>query len=208
MLPHKQKSKAVWITRLNPPGDRLELTASRYVHSYLRLPKGQYGPQKSTMGRSCKTRLNSPRAAWNWPLACKVHSQVQDQRSHQVQYSIHTTLSLLSLLPCCFYQQIYVAWIQTYICSLNAHMLYLLYGRLKIFSVGMAHSVYLLGCGIQDRGYVGRFQEVLSIFSSPKYPDRPWAHLASLEMGENYRFYGGNAAGAWSQTLASFKYRG
>jgi hypothetical protein len=95
-------------------------------------------------------------------------------------------LSRLSLLPCCFYPQIYIPWIQTYvyICSFNTHTLYLLYGCLKIISAWLAHSVYLLGCGLQDQGYVGRFQEVLIILCSPKYPDRLWAYPTSLEIGD------------------------
>lgn len=55
------------------------------------------------------------------------------------------------MFPCCDSPQIYIPGIQTYICSFNAYNLYLLYRYLKIFSDGMTYSVYLLGCGIQDR---------------------------------------------------------
>jgi len=102
-----------------------------------------------------------------------------------VQYNLHEKLSRISLLPCCDSTQIYIPWIQTYINYFNAHMLYLLYRCLKTLSVGMAHSVYLLGCGLRNRACVDRFQEILRIFSSPKYPDCLWARTASLKLVTN-----------------------
>jgi hypothetical protein len=85
MPPQEQSSKAVW-TRPNTPGDRLEQTASRYFHSYLWSPKGEYCPQQGTVGWSCKTGFNSLRAFLSWRLPGKFHIRVQDQRSHEVQF--------------------------------------------------------------------------------------------------------------------------
>jgi hypothetical protein len=110
---------------------------------------------------------------------------MQDQRSHPVQHSLHEKLSRISLLPCCDSTRIYISWIQTYIYSFNAHMPYFLYRCLKIFGVGMTHSVYLMVCGQQNRGFLGRFEEILRIFSSPKYPDRLWAQPISLKWVTN-----------------------
>ena len=39
----------------------------------------------------------------------------------------------------------------------------------------------LIVCGQQNRGILGRFEEILRIFSCPKYPDRLWAHPISLK---------------------------
>ena len=44
---------------------------------------------------------------------------------------------------------------------------------------------YLIVCGLQNRGFLGRFEEILRIFSSPKYPDRLWAHPISLKWVTN-----------------------
>ena len=118
--------------------------------------------------------------ALKWQVSSEVQCRLQDQRSHPVQHSLHEKLSRISLITCCDSTRLYISWIQTYIYSFNAHMLYLLYRCLKIFGVGMAHSEYLIVCGLQNRGFLGRFEEILRIFS-PKYPDRLWAHPISLK---------------------------
>jgi hypothetical protein len=157
------------------------------------------GPSTATYGRQKDSRVYSSEQqaavanqvlliglrTLNWPQSGKAQSQVQDQSSHEVQYSLHEKLSRFSLLPCCDSTQIYIPWIQTYIKYFNVHTPYLLYRCLKTFSVGMAHSVYLMGSGLQNRGCVGRFQKILKIFSSPKYSHRLWAHPTSLKWAIN-----------------------
>ena len=64
-------------------------------------------------------------------------------------------------------------------------MLYLLYRCLKIFGVGMTHSEYLMVLRLQNRGFLGLFEESLRIFSSPKYPERLWTHPMSLKWVTN-----------------------
>ena len=50
---------------------------------------------------SCKTGLNSPGDRPYLADACKVHSQVQGRRSHQVQYRIHKIYQTSICFPCC-----------------------------------------------------------------------------------------------------------
>jgi len=143
----------------------------------------------------------------NWLLADKVHSQVQDRRSHQVQYSLHKKTVTFPLLPWCQSPQIYIPLIQNYVWSLNAHMLYLLYRCLKILSVGMTYSVY---CGIQDRGLVGRFPEGGPVSSRLQNiqtflgPAQPPFKLMNIYKCSSV----GKTVGAWRQSLTSVKYRG
>jgi hypothetical protein len=120
----------------------------------------------------------------NCPQSGKVQNQVQSKFTQSTVQSPWKIVTILfaSLL---WLQKTYIPWIQTYIKYFNVHTPYLLYRCLQIFGVRMAHSVYLIGCGLQNRGCMGRFQEILRIFSSPKYPDRLWARPTSLKWATN-----------------------
>ena len=97
-----------WTTRLNTLCERLELTTCRYVHSYQWSPKVQYGLHKRTEGSSCKAILNCRVTGLNGMLTAKVHRQVRNRMSHQVQYSLNKKIVTLSLLPCCESPNIYI----------------------------------------------------------------------------------------------------
>ena len=72
MFLREQKSKAA--EQHHPPYDRLELTGSRYVHSYLRSPEGQYSLHKCTRAAVAKQVLILRVTDLNRLLAGEVHS--------------------------------------------------------------------------------------------------------------------------------------
>jgi len=61
-------------TGFDSPGDRPELTASRYVHSYLWSPEGQYSLHKCTRAAVAKQVLILRVTDLNRLLAGEVHS--------------------------------------------------------------------------------------------------------------------------------------
>jgi hypothetical protein len=60
-----------------------------------------YGLHKCTRAAVAKDVLILRATGLNCLLAGEVQSQVQDERSHEVEYTVHEKLSRISLLPYC-----------------------------------------------------------------------------------------------------------
>jgi hypothetical protein len=86
----------------------------------------------------------------------------------------------------CIYKEAYSLWMFLYL------------KRSRCSSVGIATGYGLDGRGVGVRVPVGS-----RTFSSPRCPDRLWAHPTSYPMGTGGSFPGDKTAGTWSWPLTS-----